>query len=46
MSDEGGEKTEEATQKKIDDSRKNGQVWKSRDFTVPSGTPRISAISP
>jgi len=30
---EGGEKTEEATQKKIDDSRKQGQVWKSRDFT-------------
>jgi flagellar biosynthetic protein FlhB len=33
MSDEGGEKTEEASQKKIDDSRKQGQVWKSRDFT-------------
>jgi flagellar biosynthesis protein FlhB len=33
MADEGGEKTEEPTQKKIDDSRKNGQVWKSRDFT-------------
>src|SRR5262245_61445486 len=30
---EGGEKTEEASQKKIDDSRKQGQVWKSRDFT-------------
>lgn len=30
---EGGEKTEEPTQKKIDDSRKQGQVWKSRDFT-------------
>ena len=33
MSSEGGEKTEEPTQKKIDDSRKQGQVWKSRDFT-------------
>ena len=33
MSDEGGEKTEEPTQKKIDDSRKKGQVWKSRDLT-------------
>src|SRR5262245_33276641 len=30
---EGGEKTEEATDKKIEDSRKQGQVWKSRDFT-------------
>jgi flagellar biosynthetic protein FlhB len=30
---EGGEKTEEASDKKIDDSRKKGQVWKSRDFT-------------
>src|SRR4051794_10246240 len=33
MSDEGGEKTEEPTQKKIDDSRKKGQVWKSKDLT-------------
>jgi flagellar biosynthetic protein FlhB len=33
MADEGGEKTEEASDKKIDDSRKRGQVWKSRDFT-------------
>src|SRR4051812_23274273 len=33
MADEGGEKSEEATQKKIDDSRKQGQVWKSKDFT-------------
>ncbi|HYH95814.1 type III secretion system export apparatus subunit SctU [Hyalangium sp.] len=30
MSDE---KTEEPTQKKIDDSRKKGQVWKSKDLT-------------
>lgn len=28
-----GEKTEEPTQKKIDDSRKKGQVWKSQDLT-------------
>src|SRR3954466_10720461 len=33
MADQGGEKTEEPTQKKIDDSRKQGQDWKSRDFT-------------
>lgn len=33
MADESGEKTEEPTQKKIDDSRKKGQVWKSRDMT-------------
>ncbi len=33
MADESGEKTEEASQKKIDDSRKKGQVWKSRDLT-------------
>ncbi|MBX7114591.1 MAG: type III secretion system export apparatus subunit SctU [Myxococcaceae bacterium] len=33
MSDEGGEKTEEPTQKKLDDSRKKGQVAKSRDLT-------------
>lgn len=32
MADESGEKTEEPTQKKIDDARKKGQVWKSRDF--------------
>ncbi|HLL55785.1 MAG TPA: type III secretion system export apparatus subunit SctU [Myxococcaceae bacterium] len=30
---EGGEKTEEPTQKKIDDSRKKGQVWKSKDLS-------------
>ncbi len=30
---EGGDKTEEPTQKKIDDSRKKGQVWKSKDLT-------------
>ena len=33
MADEGGEKTEEPTQKKLDDARKKGQVWKSKDFT-------------
>ena len=33
MGSEGGEKTEEPTQKKIDDSRRKGQVWKSRDLT-------------
>jgi flagellar biosynthesis protein FlhB len=33
MSDESGEKTEEPTQKKIDDARKRGQIWKSRDLT-------------
>ncbi|MBK7860053.1 MAG: type III secretion system export apparatus subunit SctU [Archangiaceae bacterium] len=33
MADSGGEKTEEATSKKVDDSRKQGQVWKSKDFT-------------
>jgi flagellar biosynthetic protein FlhB len=32
MSDS-GEKTEEPSQKKIDDSRKKGQVWKSKDLT-------------
>ena len=32
MSDS-GEKTEEPTQKKLDDSRKKGQVWKSKDLT-------------
>ncbi|MDY7225527.1 type III secretion system export apparatus subunit SctU [Hyalangium rubrum] len=31
MSDE---KTEEPTQKKLDDSRKKGQVWKSKDLTA------------
>ena len=30
---EGGEKTEEPTQKKLDDARKKGQVWKSKDLT-------------
>ncbi|MFZ5469617.1 MAG: type III secretion system export apparatus subunit SctU, partial [Myxococcota bacterium] len=33
MSSEGGEKTEEPTDKKIQDSRKKGQVWNSRDLT-------------
>ncbi|MBI5544277.1 MAG: type III secretion system export apparatus subunit SctU [Deltaproteobacteria bacterium] len=33
MADEGGEKTEEPTGKKLDDARKKGQVWKSRDLT-------------
>lgn len=33
MSDSSGEKTEEPTQKKINDSRKEGQVWKSKDLT-------------
>ncbi len=40
---EGGDKTEEPTQKKIDDARKDGNVWKSKDlsslvaFTVAMG---------
>lgn len=33
MSSESGEKTEEPTQKKINDSRKKGQVWKSKDLS-------------
>ncbi|GMT96504.1 flagellar biosynthesis protein FlhB [Corallococcus caeni] len=33
MSDESGDKTEEPSQKKLDDSRKKGQVWKSKDLT-------------
>ncbi len=33
MGDESGEKTEEPSSKKIDDSRKKGQVWKSKDLT-------------
>jgi flagellar biosynthesis protein FlhB len=33
MSDSTGEKTEEASDKKVEDSRKKGQVWKSRDLT-------------
>jgi flagellar biosynthetic protein FlhB len=33
MGDDSGDKTEEASQKKIDDSRKQGQVWKSKDLT-------------
>ncbi len=33
MADESGEKTEEPSQKKLDDSRKKGQVWKSKDLT-------------
>ncbi len=31
--DSSGEKTEEPTPKKLDDARKKGQVWKSRDLT-------------
>lgn len=30
---EGGDKTEEPTDKKLEDSRKEGQVWKSKDLT-------------
>jgi flagellar biosynthetic protein FlhB len=30
---EGGDKTEEPSQKKIDDARKQGNVWKSKDFS-------------
>lgn len=33
MADEGGEKTEEPTQKKLDDARKKGQISKSKDLT-------------
>jgi len=33
VSESSGEKTEEPTQKKINDSRKKGQVWKSKDLT-------------
>jgi flagellar biosynthesis protein FlhB len=33
MADESGEKTEEPTDKKLQDSRKKGQVWKSRELT-------------
>ena len=33
MSDESGEKTEEPTQKKLDDARKEGNVWKSKDLS-------------
>jgi flagellar biosynthetic protein FlhB len=33
MGDEGGEKTEEPTHKKLQDARKKGQVWKSKDFS-------------
>lgn len=33
MADESGEKTEEPTDKKLQDARKKGQVWKSRDLT-------------
>ncbi|RKH53912.1 type III secretion system export apparatus subunit SctU [Corallococcus llansteffanensis] len=34
MSEESGDKTEEPSQKKLDDSRKKGQVWKSKDLTA------------
>ncbi|MDX2013805.1 MAG: type III secretion system export apparatus subunit SctU [Myxococcaceae bacterium] len=30
---EGGDKTEEPTQKKLDDARKQGSVWKSKDLS-------------
>jgi flagellar biosynthetic protein FlhB len=30
---EGGDKTEEPTQKKLDDARKQGNVWKSKDLS-------------
>ncbi|NVJ26706.1 MULTISPECIES: type III secretion system export apparatus subunit SctU [Myxococcus] len=33
MSDESGDKTEEPSQKKLDDSRKKGQIWKSKDMS-------------
>ncbi len=33
MSDSSGDKTEEATPKKVEDSRKKGQVWKSKDLS-------------
>ncbi|MFN7131112.1 MAG: type III secretion system export apparatus subunit SctU [Myxococcales bacterium] len=33
MADESGEKTEEPTPKKLEDARRKGQVWKSRDLT-------------
>jgi flagellar biosynthetic protein FlhB len=33
MADEAGEKTEEPTDKKLQDSRKRGQVWKSKELT-------------
>ena len=33
MGESSGEKTEEPTPKKLDDARKKGQVWKSRDLT-------------
>src|SRR5262245_31324706 len=33
MSEQSGEKTEEPTHKKLEDARKKGQVWRSRDLT-------------
>ena len=30
---EGGDKTEEPSQKKLDDARKEGNVWKSKDLS-------------
>lgn len=33
MSDESGDKTEEPSHKKLEDARKKGQVWKSKDLT-------------
>lgn len=37
MADEGGEKTEEPTHKKLEDARKKGQVWKSKDLSGVMG---------
>ena len=33
MAESSGEKSEEASEKKIEDSRKKGQVWQSKDFS-------------
>lgn len=33
MADEGGQKTEQPTEKKLQGARRKGQVWKSRDLT-------------
>ncbi len=50
MGDEGGEKTEEPSFKKLQDARKKGQVWKSKDlsgmlvFVVGLGT--VKAMFP
>ena len=39
---EGGEKTEPATQKKLDDARKEGKVAKSKDLTEGIALPVAS----